>query len=251
MRAHIINLDTATDRWKAIEESFTSTGLVLNRVPAINGADRTFSDKDYSEVSYLRFHGRTTNTREIGCYLSHLKAMEAFLETNDSHAFIGEDDIVLRPNFEACLTEALSYSAHWNVLRVTGLSQGKPAKVADLANGYSLYVGFGRLKGAGGYVLDRAAARAFVDGLLPMWLPYDHAVDREWFFGLSAAYVLPFPASQTQELFRSSIQKGKGRMLSSWSRSLTTYPYQAFNEVSRWLFRSFQYLRLRFATTPL
>jgi glycosyl transferase, family 25 len=98
--------------------------------------------------------------------------------------------------------------------------------------------------------VDRRAAKAFVECLLPMWLPFDHAVDREWNFGLSAACILPFPASQTDHDFPSSIQKGKVRKLSTWRRCLTTYPYQAFNEVCRWVFRSIQYWRLRFGTVP-
>ena len=45
------------------------------------------------------------------------------------------------------------------------------------------------------------AARALVAGLLPMRLPFDHAFDREWFFGLRAATVLPSPCSQIESDF--------------------------------------------------
>jgi hypothetical protein len=83
-----------------------------------------------------------------------------------------------------------------------------------LGRGYDLCVNFARLKGAGAYVLDRRAARAFATGLLPMWLPFDHAIDREWAFGLRAAYVQPFPISQVEKRFRSSIQSGPSRRLS-------------------------------------
>jgi glycosyl transferase family 25 len=95
----------------------------------------------------------------------------------------------------------------------------------------------GRIKGTGAYVVSRTAAKQFVDHLLPIKLPYDHALDREWFWGLNAVCALPFPISQTDRLFRSSIQKHSQPKLSRARRFATTYPYQAFNEVSRYIFR--------------
>jgi glycosyl transferase, family 25 len=159
---------------------------------------------------------------------------------------IGEDDLVLRPAFDAVLEAALQYSRHWNILRLTGLSPGHPAKVARLVGSYSLCISLGRLKGAGAYVIDRAAATALLAGLLPMRLPYDHAFDREWLLGLRAAYISPFPASQTESDFLSSVQPGTYPKLSLTRRCLTTYPYQACNEITRWLFRALSYIRFRF-----
>ena len=106
----------------------------------------------------------------------------------------------------------------------------------------------GRLKGAGAYLIDRRAAETLLARLLPMRLPYDHAIDREWFWGLRAAYVLPFPVSQIESDFDSPVQPGTWPKLSRTRRCFTTYPYQAFNEVSRWLFRASYSLRLKVAT---
>lgn len=247
MRAYIINLDRAEDRRTFSERAFAGTKFNLCRIAAVDGDILKVPVEGYSESLYRCFHGRPTNLRHVGCYLSHVKAMEAFLATNDEHALIAEDDLVLRPDFEAALEAALSYSRHWNILRLTGLSRGRPAKVARLCGDYSLCVSFGRLKGTGAYVLDRAAARAWLARLLPMRLPIDHALDREWFYGLRAVYILPFPAYQTESGFLSSIQMGHSIKLSALRRSVTTYPYQALNEVMRYLFRTLSYLRMRLA----
>ena len=245
MQAVIINLETATDRWKAIGERFARTMISIVRVPAVNGAALQLPIPEFHEPRFRWRHGRAINPREIGCFLSHVAAMRAFLETGDSHGLICEDDIVPGPHFAEVLKSALLHARHWNVLRVTGLGIGKPLKVRELAGDFRLCISLGRVKGAGAYVVDRAAARAFVDRLLPMWLPFDHAVDREWCFGLKAAYVLPFPCSQTDAGFRSSIQTGKTGKSRSRSRWLTTYPYQAGNEMTRWLFRTARYLQAR------
>ncbi len=121
MQAFVINLDAATDRWAFIEKSFAQSQIRLQRVSAINIKDLTFPHRDYSEGLYRLFHGRTPNRCELACYLSHLKALETFLATGDSHAVIGEDDIVLRPDFDVVLEAALRYAPWWNILRLSGL----------------------------------------------------------------------------------------------------------------------------------
>lgn len=243
MQAFIINLDAATDRWKAIAERFARTRIPAVRVPAVDGAALELPIAGFHERRFQLLHGRATNVREIGCYLSHVAAMRAFLETDDAHGLICEDDIVPGADFDEVIERAVEHSQRWNVLRVTGLGEGTPLKVRRLCGDFHLCISLGRVKGAGAYVVDRAAAKVFVDRLLPMWLPFDHAVDREWHFGLRAAYVLPFPCSQTEAGFRSSIQTGKTGKTRSRHRWVTTYPYQAGNEITRWLFRSWSWLR--------
>lgn len=244
MRAFVINLDPAIDRWSFIQNSFAQSRVVLCRVPALDAKLLTFPHRQFSEHRYRRWHGRTTNPRELACYLSHLKAIESFLESDEPHAIIAEDDLTLRPDFDAVLEALLRHAGDWNIVRLTGLGPGHPQRVARLHGPYSLCVNLGRLKGAGAYLIDRPAALALLSRLLPMWLPYDHAIDREWRWGLRAAYVLPFPASQTESDFLSSVQPGIYPRLSRTRRLLTTYPYQACNELSRWFFRGMQVLRI-------
>lgn len=245
MRAYIINLDAAPERWSFIETVFAKTQIGLCRVPAIDGNTLCSPDGVYSESRYRWFHGRETNNLELGCYLSHLKALETFLSTDEEFAIIGEDDIVINQDLEAVLAKALRYSRFWNVLRLTGLSQGRPVKVLKLIGEYYLGVNLGRVKGSGAYVVDRTAARVFARRLLPMWLPYDHALDREWFHGLRSTCIVPFPISQSENRFRSIIQRNSKPKLSSSRRWCSTYPYQIFNEFTRWVFRLAHYISLQ------
>ena len=245
MRAFVINLDAATDRWAFVQNSFADSQVILCRVSAVDGKRLTLPHRDYAEPLYRWFHGRTSNPRELACYLSHLTAIKTFLGTNESHGIIAEDDIVPRPDLDAVLEAALRYSRDWNILRLSGLSSGHPVRIAKVHGDYSLCVNLGRLKGAGAYLIDRRAATALLAHLRPMRLPYDHAIDREWRWGLHAACIQPFPVSQTESDFLSSVQPGTYPKLSRTRRCFTTYPYQAFNELSRWLFRFSYFLRLR------
>jgi glycosyl transferase family 25 len=247
MRAYLINLDAATDRRAFMEKALAATRFTVTRIPAVDG--RTLSEPipDYDEAKYHRRHGRTTKPGEIGCYLSHVEAWRTFLATGDAHGLICEDDLVLGPDLERVVGLALSHASCWNLLRLSALGEGHPAPVLRLDDQYSLAVNLGRLKGTGAYLIDRRGAAALVAGMLPMWLPFDHALDREWAFGLSALRVFPWPCSQTDKLFRSTIQGQKARKLSTLRRCATTYPYQVVNELSRWFVRGGRWLRLKAA----
>ncbi len=245
MRAYLLNMDAAKERWVFVEQAFAGTSFHVQRVSAVDGNALVFPHKDFAEGLYRWFHGRPANPRHVGCYFSHVRALEAFLETGDEHALIGEDDLSLGPDFEPVVSAALQHAKYWDIVRLTGLSKGVPARVANLCGDYSLCVGLGRLKGTGAYLINRTAARAWVARLLPMRLPIDHALDREWFFGLRAVYVQPFPASQTESGFRSSIQVGQSLKLSALRRWVSVYPYQALHELTRWLFRGALYLTLK------
>ena len=235
--AYIINLDRAPERWEHMGKIFTEAEMPAVRVPAIDGNQLTFPCADFDEKKFRRFHGRGVNIFEVACYLSHLKAMKLFLESNDEFAMICEDDLFLKSGCKEAVEAALASSSRWNILRLTGLHEGNAWQLQQLTANYFLTLHLGRLKGAGAYLIDRRAASILVKELLPMWLPWDHAVDREWFFGLRALAVAPFPISQTEEKFESAIQKTSQPKLSSRQRWMTTYPYQALNEVSRWIAR--------------
>jgi len=209
------------------------------------GKDLFLPLPEFDEGKFRRRHGRRTNIFEVACYLSHLKAMKAFLATPGSHALICEDDLYPRPGLDGVVERLLALSGAWNMVRLSGLKLGTPFRIADLGGGYALTLPFHRFKGTGAYLIDRKAAEALVRGLLPMWLPYDHALDREWIHGFTAVCVAPFPISQTEEEFASDIQCNAQRHLPGSVRWRWTYPYQIVNECSRWLTRSVKALLLK------
>ncbi len=244
--AYIINLDRVPERWAHMSKAFVEQGIPICRVSAIDGNQLTLPCANFDEKKFRWCHGRGINIYEVACYLSHLKAMQLFLESNDEIAMICEDDLFLKTESKEVLEKALAFSSLWNILRLTGLSEGNAYRIQELSPSYFLTLHLGRLKGAGAYLIDRKAASILVQELLPMWLPWDHAIDREWNFDLKALAIAPFPISQTDEKFESAIQKASQAKLSSLRRYFTTYPYQILNEFSRWIARGSYFLRLMF-----
>ncbi len=251
VRVYVINLESATKRWLHIQSTFAELEIPFTRVSAVDGKTLRLEPAEYLESWYRCLHGRETNPPEVGCYLSHLKVLRSFLETDAEFALICEDDIGPNPDVIAVLEKALRLPRFWNILRLSGLSAGRPLKVRRVLADYWLCLNLGRIKGSGTYLVDRKAANVLVTRLLPMVVPYDHALDREWFHGLTAACVFPYPVVQRQKRFGSAIQTYAQAKLPSFRRWLTTYPYQAFNECTRWIFRGalFLWVKLRTAAS--
>lgn len=250
MNAFVINLPEATERWEHVEKVFAATEYPLIRVEAVDGSRLATSTSSYAERSFLRRHGRSTNWREVGCYLSHVRALEMFLATGHEHALICEDDIDLLEGAAPAIEGLLRLAGEWDLARLSGLREPAGFNARPLGGRYFMRVNFGRLKGAGAYLVNRKAARQLVPHLLPMRVPYDHALDREWVCGLRAVSISPFPVDQQSGAFRTSIQLGPSGKLSSLQRIAFTFPYQAFNEACRWLFRAAHSLTFFHLQTP-
>jgi len=241
MKAFIINLDHAVERWERLSLEVTDAGFEVCRVPAVFGDDLTAPFEGYSESGYRYRHGKRTNVREIGCYMSHLRAMEQFLATDDEHAVVLEDDVELGRNTLSLVEQAVEHAELWDLLRLSGLHDGTPWAVRDLSDGHQLAVNMSRQTGAGAYVVSRHGAEVMTKKLLLMALPYDHAFDREWNFGYKAMSLVPYPVSQNERYASSIVHTPKYGPL----RYLTVFPYRAANESRRVFHRVCQYARVR------
>ena len=80
MKVFVINLDERIDRWLSLESEIEKLGLDVISISAVS-----FRDLDQADFSFV--------SKEVAaCFLSHIKALEAFLESGDSHGLIVEDD---------------------------------------------------------------------------------------------------------------------------------------------------------------
>jgi glycosyl transferase family 25 len=238
MHAYIINMDSATERWRFVSAHFAATGIPFTRISGVNGRQLTLPIPEYDETAYRRRHGQRTNLGAVGCFLSHLKSLRAFLDSEHEVAIIGEDDAKPVANLRDIVEKALRHRDSWDILRLCGFHNPHPASYARLDDQYQLCVCFTRLCGTGAYAVTRRAAETLLAELTPMYLPIDHALDREWAYGLRAAAVVPLPISQEEHGFGSQIH---ANLKLPWLRRyLTVFPWRAWNESSRLVHRSRQ-----------
>jgi glycosyl transferase, family 25 len=100
MKVIIINLDDSRDRLDLITSKLAIFAMDCETVQAIDGRGKpsNFFSK-YIKIRSILRHGREMVGGEVACYLSHLKALEAFLGSGDDIAVILEDDADIQPDF--------------------------------------------------------------------------------------------------------------------------------------------------------
>ncbi|HAW20616.1 MAG TPA: glycosyl transferase [Flavobacteriales bacterium] len=191
--AYVINLAKATDRMAHMRSELNQVQIDFTRIEAVLGDELSEPINDFDERRFNQLTGKHRNKREIGCYFSHIKALKSFLETSAEHALILEDDIHLPDTLPALLGEAIKHSAHWDLLRLTSSRKGDFINIAQLDDAHQLAYNAKVLKNTGAYLINRNAAERCIKYLLPMRLPYDVALDREWDCGFKTACITPFP----------------------------------------------------------
>jgi glycosyl transferase family 25 len=242
LHTYLINLPRAGERLRQMQAVLDAAGLPFTRIEAIDGRAFPLPCPEFHELSHRLMTGRRPIPAEIGCYLSHMKAINAFLASTADYALILEDDARFAPTLPSLLAKAVARGRLWDVLRLQTVNTDRAVPVVRLDATASLGVSFTRSKGAAAYVLNRRAAAAFRRYLLPMRLAYDIAFDLEYLVGLKALAVTPCPVvadegSPTQIQFGSAQYK-----LPRW-RYLTVFPFRAVIEVLRVVMRSVLFVR--------
>lgn len=243
LAVYLINLDRATARRERMHVVLSATELDYERVSAVDGRTLRFPHADFHAFHYKVLHGRRTIPAEVGCYLSHVACARKLLTCDATHALVLEDDVAFPPNFQQLLRDVLDTHGDWDILRLSTVNSGRKFAYRDLNCGRRLAVALTREKGAGAYIINRAAATWISQRLLPMRLSWDIAFDLEYLAGLRAVFVVPVPVSQREEA-ESQIQGDvKDAKLPRW-RYLTVFPYRTWLEISRVGLRFASYGRL-------
>ncbi len=200
----VINLDRAPDRLARVCEQLERLRLPWQRLPAVDARALTPAQRALlDEPAFHRRHGMTPLPGELGCYLSHIEAMRRFLASGAEAALVLEDDIRLHDTLPAVLAALMRCPGRWDVVKLSAVHSGTPVPVADLGDGHALAVMLSKCTGSSAYLMNRRAAAAWLrvpGGLLPMQLPYDHAFDRAWTFGLKQRLVVPTPCGHDDQV---------------------------------------------------
>lgn len=187
---YVVNLDRSLDRWQRIEKEFRNLQLNLIRVPAVDGKTLKFPDKRFSPFFYRLKDGKEASLGAVGCFFSHLKALQCFLDSGREFALICEDDVSPCPGLTDALTEALRHRKTWDLIRVDDARRRPVLPYAVLTPVYRLATHLSGMSNTGGYLINRKAAKKLLRVLLPMTIPYDNALYRGW-IGIQEASLLP------------------------------------------------------------
>ena len=249
LQTWVINLDRAPERLARIGAQLQRLELPFTRLAAVDA--RTLSAEQSAsldEAAYRRKHGMTPVAGELGCYLSHVQAMHAFLASDALFALILEDDALLHDSLPAVLQGLMAQAERWDVAKLSAVHSGTPVAVAEVTAGHQLAVMLSRCTGSSAYILNRQAAQAYTNspqGLLPMSLPYDHVFDQGWRFGFKFRLVTPTPCGHDEQIASTIVSPPGVNRKFHWTQRLPAYAYRLGNEWRRLVYGITQLLRER------
>lgn len=241
---YIINLDRAVERWSRVQASAAAHHDFLRvvRVAAVEG--RTLSDeKNSSQKNSLHFcsawqfrmkMGKRVNPREVGCYLSHLKALQMFVDSGAEVALICEDDVTFGEETASVISAALAHRATWDLLRVHGARASSSISYQCLLKDFHLCTTLTGFIYATAYLVHQEAARKLLSLLEPMTLPYDMALfSGRWL--IREASIIPSPLTFSEDAANSCIDHAREFRLPLWHPfRLTAIAYRFYARLVRY-----------------
>lgn len=234
MQTWVINLDRSPQRLARISSQLQGLGMGFTRVAAVDARALTEDQRrQLDEAEFHRKHGMTPVMGELGCYLSHVRVMELFLASQAHFALVLEDDVLLHASLPPVLAGLMQHPGRWDVAKLSAVHSGTPVPYLELAPGHQLAVMLSRCTGSSAYLMNRRAAQAYLKGLLPMSLPYDHVFDQGWRFGLKFRLVTPTPCGHDEEIASSIVAPVGVSRKFHWTRRLSAHVYRLGNEWRR------------------
>ena len=241
---YVINLDRDAERMASIRANLEGLGLPFERLSAVMGKDVPEWEKLVDMSAYAwRNRLDTPRAGEVGCYLSHLKAMETFLRTDAPWCVILEDDVEVLP---ACadVLRSLAEKDDWDLVKLFNFHSGLPVKKRALGAGHHLVVHLTRTTSSAAYVVNRRAAETLLKSMRPITEQVDHALDRPWETGLRTRGIRPMPVVLAPVAHTTSTigyqDKKKGRPL---GKALKLLLSRAKKEISRFGYGLFEAVR--------
>jgi len=186
---YVINLDRSKKRWQRINEHLESLGIKVQRITAVYGA--AIPDEEIARycppVLNQKQFFMPLKSAEIGCFLSHMRALETFVnESEKSYVMVLEDDVEFIGDIE-------QYKDQW-----LDAVQGQDAKMLKL---YSRHKVKGDLVysqhdystirprivplGTQATIYNRAAAIKLLDSYGQFGMPIDVAYQHFWQHGVT------------------------------------------------------------------
>lgn len=184
-----INRDGDVGRRAVISYELQRAGLQANRVRGVEGLHLP-----PELVGQFYQKGRLVSELtpgEVGCYASHLLAMQAVVDRGLGHALILEDDAQFSPGIAKSIAEIVAKAPKgWGVIHLCRDSMHAVKPIAPLCDGRQL-VRYSRVPaGMVGYLVSQEGARRLTMPRRRYW-PCDTDLRQPWRFGIDVYGVTP------------------------------------------------------------
>lgn len=180
--SYVINLDRSKERYDYVLPNIVSLGYPYERISAVEGKALAIDeiDKKVDFVAYQKFLNNQPKLGTIGCYLSHVKAWEQFLNSGFAYAVIFEDDVNFDPvKLKSTIDKLVVINPTLDVVALELAHNGDPLVVKEFDDN-NLVIYLTEVSHTGAYVISRHAAKELLRKALPIKMPIDHYFTRAW-----------------------------------------------------------------------
>lgn len=223
----LINLDRSPERLAQMSERLARLDLPFRRIAAIDGAKVTFTDREINAAEYARCHGKYATPTEVACYVSHYHALQDFCQGDKEYALILEDDMEFSDDLPLVMEALMQSPEDWDMVKLNGLNNwAGPIVKKRLFKDYKMVFNLLHQAKAGAYLVNRCAAKSYLQSLLPMTVPYDHEFLKFWKYDITILTILPFPAWEcgvSSTINYEMVNKNRKK----WYNRLDCYAYRA------------------------
>ncbi len=163
----VINLDRSEDRLIATTEILDQIDLTWTRLSAIGPTpEDAVANPLYNRTRANYMFGRDLLKGEIGCFLSHLSALEEFEKSGAPFGLIMEDDITLDAECLKIIHETLELLGRqdisWDCINLTK-AQKLRRRSAGQVRGRTLYRAYHFPLLTSGLLWQRGSAKQFIE----------------------------------------------------------------------------------------
>ena len=206
----VISLPAAVDRRAHMRKMLDPLPLQYEFVDAVDGKQLSAEEVNqvYDEKIVGIYDKPCLLLREIGVYMSHVKAYEMISQRNISEALILEDDVCLSPDLIPFLEHRNRLPKDWRLVHIAetfGTIIGWHRKFYQIYKNYKVGLPYGTAWGALGYLIRGDLAEEFTQSAYPML----GVIDERLFnirYSLSAYYLL---AGGEKLVWEATDEKGK------------------------------------------
>jgi glycosyl transferase family 25 len=186
----IINLDRDSGRLAGVMASCAAVGIKAERLAALTGDGIPARMRPWFETEDGRSRGAML-PGEIGCYASHLLAMEIAV-ARARPMLVLEDDAVLTPAMARLNDMMRAAPSDWGFLRLSSRSKQMCLRVG-VGEGFDIveYWHIGNF--TAGYVVSPDGARQFLNAFRERARPVDEDMRRIWLHRVPSYGVVPGP----------------------------------------------------------
>ncbi len=192
----VISLKDAQARREKAAIALNSTNLSWEFLDAIDGRNFKAPPPEYNSKKVARLLGFELTPGEIGCFLSHKKAWQQCLDSNEI-TLILEDDFLLKPHFMESLHLAINQFHDWDIFRLQALSD-TPFEILSNYQSMQVVRNLQDPLASAGYIIRPSGAKKLLEKASQIFEPIDHFLEHTKFHGAMIVAIKPYAVDINQ-----------------------------------------------------